>query len=65
MDEKVLTFNEAIFNITSNFIPHELNLSDDKDPPWFNTKTKSLIHEKNQHTKFSGNTLRIISKLRN
>ena len=32
-------------NILSNFILHELIVCDDKDPPWFNTKTKSLIHE--------------------
>ena len=33
-------------NIFSNFILHELIEFDDKDPLWFNTKIKSLIHEK-------------------
>ena len=33
-------------NILSNFIPHELIVCDEKDPPWFNTQIKPLIHEK-------------------
>ena len=39
--------NETILNILGNFIPHETVLCDDKDPPWFNDKIKSLICEKN------------------
>ena len=46
VDKKVLTFSKTVMNILSNFIPHELIVCDDKDPPWFNTKIKSLIHEK-------------------
>ena len=46
VDEKVFTFNKTALNILSNFIPHELIVCDGKDPPWFNTKIKSLIHEK-------------------
>ena len=34
-------------NILSNFIPHETIICDDRDPPWFNKKIKSLIYEKN------------------
>ena len=45
VDEKVLTFNKAVLNILSNFIPHELIVCDDKDSLWFNTKIKSLIHK--------------------
>ena len=41
--EKVLTFNKTILNILSNFIPHKLIVSDNKDPPWFK---KDKIHEK-------------------
>ena len=37
VDEKVLTFNKTVMNILSNFIPHELIVCDEKDPPWFNT----------------------------
>ena len=38
--------NETILNILRNFIPHETVLCDDRDLPWFNTKIKSLVHEK-------------------
>ena len=44
VNEKVNIFNEKILNIVRNFIPHETVLY---DPPWFNNKIKSLIHEKN------------------
>ena len=40
-------FNETILTILRNFILHKTVLCDDIDPPWFNTKIKSLIHEKN------------------
>ena len=43
---EILTFNKTVFNIFSNFIPHELIVCDDKDPSWFNTKIKPTIHEK-------------------
>ena len=46
VDEKVLTFNKTVINILSNFIPHKLIACDEKDPPWFMTKIKSLIHKK-------------------
>ena len=42
VDEKVLIFNKT-FNILSNFIPHEVLVCDDKDPPWLNAKIKTLI----------------------
>ena len=42
-----LTFAH-IYNILSNFIPHQTITIDDKDPPWFNTKIKSLLQEKNK-----------------
>ena len=35
--DEVLTFNKTVMNILSNFIPHELIVCDEKDPPWFNT----------------------------
>ena len=28
-----------------NFIPHDTIVCDDKDPPWFNKRIKSLIQE--------------------
>ena len=32
--EKVLIFNKTVLNVLSNFIPHEVIVCDDKDPPW-------------------------------
>ena len=46
VNEKVNIFNETILNILKNLIPHETVLCDERDPPWFNNKIKSLIHEK-------------------
>ena len=46
VDEKVLIFNKTVLNALSNFIPHEVIACDDKDPHWFNGKTKSLFNEK-------------------
>ena len=42
INEKV----DTILNILSNFIPHEIIVCDDKDPPWFNSRIKTLIQEK-------------------
>ena len=47
VNKKVDTFNKTILNILSNFIPHETITCDDRDPPWFDKKIKSLIYEKN------------------
>ena len=46
VDEKVGIFTKTVFNIISNFIPHETILCNDKDPPWFNKKIRTLIKEK-------------------
>ena len=43
---KVNIFNETILNKLRHFILHDTVLCDDRVPPWFNTKIKSLIHEK-------------------
>ena len=60
VDEKVLIFNKTVLNILSNFIAHEVIVCDDKDPPWFNGKIKSLINEKvrtyNAYRKNIGNS---------
>ena len=48
IDEKLSLFNKTIFNVLSNYIPHEAKISDDKDPPWFNSRTESLIENKNK-----------------
>ena len=36
-----------LFNVLSNFIPHEIIVCNDKDPPWFYNSIKTLIQEKN------------------
>ena len=60
VDEKVLIFNKTVLNVLSNFIPHEVIVCDDKDPPWFNGKIKLLINEKlrtyNAYRKNIGNS---------
>ena len=43
----VFLFNRTIKNILSNYIPHEIIICDDRDPPWINNKVKELINEKN------------------
>ena len=43
VDEKVLIFNKTVLNILSNFIPHEVIVCDDKDPPWFNGKINTKV----------------------
>ena len=43
VDEQVTVFNRTILNIMKNFIPHETTVCDDKDPPSFNKRIKSLI----------------------
>ena len=44
---KKLIFLIKLFNIPSNFIPHEIIVCNDKDPAWFNNSIKTLIQEKN------------------
>ena len=60
VDKKVLIFNKTVLNILSSFIPHEVIVCDEKDPPWFNGKIKSLINEKlrtyNAYRKNIGNS---------
>ena len=37
-----------VLKVLSNFIPHETILCDDKDPPWFNSRIKSLFQAENK-----------------
>ena len=46
VNEKVDIFNRTILNILSNFIPQEIIVYGDKDPPWFGNRVKTLIQEK-------------------
>ena len=47
VNEIVFLFNRTIKNIPSNYIPHEIIICDDRDPPWINNRVKELINEKN------------------
>ena len=42
----VFLFNRTIKNIPSNYIPHEIIICDDRDPPLINNRVKELINEK-------------------
>ena len=46
VNKKVDIFNRTVLNILSNFIPHEIIVCNEKDPPWFNNRRKTLIQEK-------------------
>ena len=43
----IFLFNEAVKNIISNYIPHEILTFDGRDPPCINKNVKQLILEKN------------------
>ena len=45
-DEKVYFFIKTLLNIIQTFIPHEINICDDRDPPWINKEIKKLMVEK-------------------
>ena len=63
--KKVCIFNKSVFNVLSNFIPHETILCDDKDPPWFNSRIKSLLQVKNKvfQTIEKKNIIQLFNKL--
>ena len=44
--KKKLIFTKTVLNILKNFIPHEVIVCDNKDPPWFNGKNKLFFNEK-------------------
>ena len=66
INEKVSLFNKTILNILNNYIPHETIICDDKDHPWFNSRIKSLIENKNNirksYQRFKSN-IQLLSKL--
>ena len=47
VNEMFSLFNKTIYNILSNYIPHEKITYDGKNPPWFNKNIKQLVQEKN------------------
>jgi len=50
-NKKVSIFNETILNIMRNYIPNEIKIFDDKDPPWITDEIKHIINEKNVTSK--------------
>ena len=40
---QVSTFNKVVLKVMSNFVPHEIIVCDDRDPPWFKKHIKDLI----------------------
>ena len=40
--------NRTIKNILHNFIPHEIFICDDRDPPGINSSRRCLIQDKNE-----------------
>ena len=45
---KVSFFSKTIFNVTKNYTSHDTIICNHKDPPWFNSRFKSLIEHKNK-----------------
>ena len=66
INEKVSLFNKTILNIFNNYVSHETIICDDKDPPRFNSRIKSLIENKNKirknYQRFKSNS-KLLSKL--
>ena len=48
VNEKMCIFNKSVLNVLSNFIPREMISCDDKDPPWFKSRIKSILPHKNK-----------------
>ena len=42
-DVQVSLFNDTITNIMPNFVPNEIIICDNRDPPWMNRHIKNLI----------------------
>ena len=63
---KVSFFSKTIFNVTKNYTSHDTIICNHKDPPWFNSRFKSLIEHKNKlrkiHWRFKSNS-HLLSKL--
>ena len=48
VNAQVFIFSSTVLNILNNYIPHEMKICDDRDPPWMTTKIKELISQKNK-----------------
>ena len=51
--KRMSVFNDSITNIISNFVPNEIIICDDRDPPWMKRHIKNFIlYEDNFYKKF-------------
>ena len=57
--EQVVTFNQTLMNIFSNYIANKLITVDDKDPPWMDEYIKRKTLDKKLHV----NLLILITKI--
>ena len=48
VNDMVYLLNRTIKKILRNLIPHEINTSGDRDPPWINSSIRRLIQDKNE-----------------
>ena len=48
INDQVEIFNNTLFNIFRNFIPHETIKVSSKDPPWMNKEIKTALRRKNR-----------------
>ena len=46
LHEQVSIFNNILFNIFTNYIPHKYILVDDRDPPWMTKHIKEKLNLK-------------------
>ena len=66
VNEKVTFFNKTILNVLYDYIPHETLMCDGKDPPWNNSRIKSLLLDENklyQDYRRSSSNAQLFSKL--
>ena len=43
--QDISIFNETIFNIMKNFIPHKTKTFNDRKPPWVNNQVKTMTQD--------------------
>ena len=48
INDKVSLFNKTILNILNNYNPHETIICNEKGPPWFNSRIKLPVKNKNK-----------------
>ena len=62
--EIVFLCNRIIKNILLNYIPYEIIICDDWDPPWINNRIKELINDTFQCYLHSNNGPKLVNKVK-